>query len=418
MMRKNGTGTREKTRTLDAILKKAGHDVPLTRKEMIFILQLSEREHIDALFHMARLLRRKYFQDKILLYGFLYISTYCRNNCNFCFYRVSNSASPRYRKSEDEVVEAAVNLAKSGVHLIDLTMGEDPYFFNCQSDGFDGFCRLVERVKAAVGLPIMVSPGVVPENVLKAMAKAGADWFSCYQETHNRDLFSRLRPGQDYDARFNVKQRAHEHGFLIEEGILVGVGESPGDIVDSLGFMQALGADQVRVMNFVPQAGTPMQDHVPPDPLKELLIIALMRLVFPGKLIPATLDVAGLGGLKQRLEAGANVVTSIVPPCRGLAGVAQSVLDIDDARRATESVLSVLEECGLQPHMTEDPNKSFCGGSRGPTAWGGAAGAFAPSRESLNCDSQLPSSVLEPPLRAKSRELRANSKIPPGRRRH
>jgi putative ABC transport system permease protein len=54
---------------------------------------------------------------------------------------------------------------------------------------------------------------------------------------------------------------------------------------------------------------------------------------------------------------------------------------------------------------------------RDPTAWGGEAGAFAPSRESLNCDSQLPApcSVLEPPLRAKSHEPRANLDIPPAR---
>jgi hypothetical protein len=41
--------------------------------------------------------------------------------------------------------------------------------------------------------------------------------------------------------------------------------------------------------------------------------------------------------------------------------------------------------------------KSFCGGSRGPTAWGGEAGAFAPSRESLNGDSQLPAQCLNLP---------------------
>jgi hypothetical protein len=35
--------------------------------------------------------------------------------------------------------------------------------------------------------------------------------------------------------------------------------------------------------------------------------------------------------------------------------------------------------------------KSLYGGSRGPTAWGGEAGAFAPSRESINGDSQRPS---------------------------
>ena len=97
-----------------------------------------------------------------------------------------------------------------------------------------------------------------------------------------------------------------------------------------------------------------MENRPPPAPLRELLIIALFRLVFPGKLIPATLDVEGLDGLERRLQAGANVVTSIVPPLQGLAGVAQSALDIDDARRTVTSVLPVLEKCGLRTAEPEE----------------------------------------------------------------
>jgi methylornithine synthase len=194
----------------------------------------------------------------------------------------------------------------------------------------------------------MVSPGVVPGNVLEKLAKAGADWYACYQETHNRELFKKLRPGQDYDIRLNTKKLARKYGLSVEEGILVGVGETSMDIANTMEVVRMLGVDQVRAMNFVPQDNTPMEDRWSPDSLQELLIIAVLRLVFPGKSIPATLDVEGLSGLKLRLEAGANVVTSIVPPRQGLVGVAQSVLDIDEARRTINSVLPVLEECGLR----------------------------------------------------------------------
>jgi methylornithine synthase len=85
-----------------------------------------------------------------------------------------------------------------------------------------------------------------------------------------------------------------------------------------------------------------------------MLIIAVLRLVFADRLIPATLDVAGLAGLHNRLEAGANVVTSLVPPGFGLAGVAQNSLDIADARRTTASILLELEKLGLQSASTED----------------------------------------------------------------
>jgi methylornithine synthase len=66
------------------------------------------------------------------------------------------------------------------------------------------------------------------------------------------------------------------------------------------------------------------------------------------------LDVAGLAGLQTRLDAGANVVTSLVPPGLGLAGVARSSLDIAENRRAVESFVPQLEKFGLCSASTED----------------------------------------------------------------
>ena len=65
-----------------------------------------------------------------------------------------------------------------------------------------------------------------------------------------------------------------------------------------------------------------MQDSPAPDSLRELLIIAMLRLAFPDRLIPASLDIEGLEGLQLRLDAGANVVTSLIVPGAGLTGVA------------------------------------------------------------------------------------------------
>lgn len=333
---------------LNTILQKALNKENISKEDILYILQLRHKDHLDALFKTARKLRSIHFNNGVFLYGFLYISTYCRNSCNFCFYRSSNLHSPRYRKEEKEVVEVAVSLANSGVHLIDLTMGEDPDFFHNDGHGFDKLIELIKNVKNSVDLPVMVSPGLVPPYVFQALADAGASWYACYQETHNPSFFEQLRPGQSYQERLDAKILAHKYGLLTEEGILVGVGETSEDIVHSFDIIRELNVDQVRAMNFVPQKGTPMENYSGSDPLKELLIIALLRLVFPDKLIPATLDVEGLGGLKQRLDAGANVVTSIVPPHQGLAGVAQSSLDIDDAKRTTERISPILESCNLQ----------------------------------------------------------------------
>jgi methylornithine synthase len=198
----------------------------------------------------------------------------------------------------------------------------------------------------------MVSPGVLSKDGCAALTAAGADWYACYQETHSRGLFRRLRPGQDFDEREAARRIAREQGLLIEDGILSGVGETPEDILRSLEHFRASGADQVRVMGFVPDGPIPLGPR--PEAAPEVVIIALLRLLFPDRLIPASLDVEGLAGLGKRLAAGANVVTSIIPPGQGLQGVARSALDIEEGNRTVPRVLEVIEGQGLQPGTPEE----------------------------------------------------------------
>ena len=337
---------------LNAILEKADQEEHLDKGEIVFLLGLRQPSQIDTVFEATRELRFRHFGDNVFLYGFIYISTFCRNQCNFCYYRNSNALPVRYRREASDIIEAAQSLAESGVHLIDLTLGEDPQYF--QDQGFEPFSQLVKAIGQTTDLPLMVSPGVVPADVLSGIARAGVSWYACYQETHNQDLFKRLRPGQNYAARLENKELAGKLGLLTEEGLLCGVGESANDIADSIEAMRLLAVSQMRAMTFVPQNGTPMQSWKRPDPLRELLTIAVLRLAFPDRLIPATLDVAGLSGLQSRLDAGANVVTSLVPPGFGLAGVAQNSLDIADAGRTTARILPELEKLGMQSASNED----------------------------------------------------------------
>ena len=107
-------------------------------------------------------------------------------------------------------------------------------------------------------------------------------------------------------------------------------------------------------MTFVPQPGTPLAGVAPAGDADELLTIAAMRLAMPARFIPASLDVDGIRGLERRLDAGANVVTSIVPPTVGLAGVSQSELDIDEGHRTVAGVLPHLDRLGLRAATADE----------------------------------------------------------------
>ena len=344
---------------LEDILEKSVQRKPLSVSEITYLLGLTVGNQISQVFQTAQNMRAKYFGQKVFLYGFVYFSTYCRNNCTFCTSRKSNKLAQRYRKSESEIIEAASLLAESGVHLIDLTMGEDPFYLRSER-GFGSLLTTIQKVKKKTELPLMISPGVVSKDVLAEFAKAGVDWYACYQETHNRQLFSSLRPEQDYDRRLSGKIIAKQMGILIEEGIMTGVGESLSDIAFSMAVLRSLEPHQSRVMSFVPQMGTPMYDRKSPSRLRELLTIAVLRLLYPDRLIPASLDVDGLDLLQERLEAGANVITSLIPPRLGLSGVSQPSLGIDEGFRTVQGVASLLDQMGIEVATNQDYFQWVC----------------------------------------------------------
>lgn len=316
----------------------------ITKEDILRVLRCEDPEVLQGLFRTARTLREEIQGDKIFAYGFVYFTTYCRNNCNFCYYRRSNNIE-RYRKNKEEVLAISKSLIDSGVNLIDLTMGEDPVY---HAERFETVCEIIKEIKDTYHTPVMISPGVVGKDIIDRFAEAGADFYALYQETHNRELYAKMRVEQDYDERMEAKLYAKEKGMFIEEGLLAGIGENYEDIADSLLTMGEIGARQVRVMSFIPQEGSPMEHHATPDRMEELKIIALMRIMYPGALIPASLDVDGIKGLEDRINAGANLITSIIPPKSGFMGVAHSVMDVDEGGRTVEEAAAILKRMGLR----------------------------------------------------------------------
>ena len=347
---------------LDVILNKALDGHKLDRDDLVRLLTPANDGQRLAIRAAARQMRFQVTGPLIFTYGFVYLSTYCRNDCRFCSYRQTNGTALRYRKDPDEVLAASQLLAAQGVNLIDLTMGEDP---SADRDEYiDEICALIAAVKNKTSLPVMISPGVAAEPALRKYQKAGADWYACYQETHNPDLFARLRQGQSFQTRWQSKLSAIRCGLLVEEGALCGVGETAEDLADSILAMQELGAAQVRAMGFVPpaeaEAENETNDRWVNSPsagaaqAREIDMIAVLRLALPHCLIPASLDVEGLAGLATRLDAGANLITSLVPAGLSLAGVAQANLDIDNQARSISGVRPVVEEKGLKLAAPEE----------------------------------------------------------------
>ena len=323
--------------------------------EEIKALLTAEGEDRETVFEAARKVRDRVFGKKTYLSSFMYFSTYCRNDCSFCYYRNSNHID-RYRKDTAEVVKLSAMMMNHGINIVDLTMGEDPMMIR---NDYQRFIEIVESIREISDIPIMVSPGAVPQNIFPKLAESGADIVAVYQETYNRKLFAERRLNQDFDYRRNQKVWAMDNGMLAEDGMMVGIGETLDDRVDAIRNMIGLNCDQVRAMTFVPQEGTPMEQSDTVDTVNELLALAVMRLMKHDVMIPATLDVEGVAGMVTRLDAGASLITSIIPPHEDLAGVAQSDMDIDDGSRGVTHIIELLEDIGRRPATATECRRMF-----------------------------------------------------------
>jgi methylornithine synthase len=115
---------------------------------------------LEKLHYVARKVRDHYFGNKVFLYSFVYFSTHCKNRCAFCYYNTMNKIN-RYRLELEDIRNICKQLKGEQIHMVDLTMGEDPYFHEEPSR----FAKVIDIVKEELDLPNMVAPpGVYDKN--------------------------------------------------------------------------------------------------------------------------------------------------------------------------------------------------------------------------------------------------------------
>lgn len=337
---------------LDAYAQRIINGMQLSEDNLREILLIADSTELEKLHYVARKVRDHYFGNKVFLYSFVYFSTYCKNRCAFCYYNTMNKIN-RYRLGFEDIRNVCRKLKGEQIHMVDLTMGEDPYFHENPSQ----FAKVIDIVKEELDLPVMISPGVLDDDALTMLREHGANFLALYQETYDKELYRNLRVGQSFSERIHARQFAQKIGYCVEDGLLTGVGNDVGSTIISLRGMARENPQMVRVMTFIPQEGTPLEKEVQESNLSELKIISVLRLMFPDRLIPASLDVEGIEGMVYRLNAGANVVTSIIPSDSSLEGVANYDRKHEERKRDPKSVVAKLRSMGMEPAAQSDFNK-------------------------------------------------------------
>lgn len=184
------------------------------------LLQPMEEHSLEQLAQKAHALTRQHFGRTIRLFAPLYLSNECVNICKYCGFSRDNPIL-RVTLSLDEVEAEARHLVDQGFRQILLVAGEHPKFV---SNHYLRDC--VERLRSFVP-SVSLEVGPMEAEDYRPLVKAGAEGLIVYQETYQREAYSRLHlagPKKDFDWRLDCPERAYEAGFKrIGIGALLGL---------------------------------------------------------------------------------------------------------------------------------------------------------------------------------------------------
>lgn len=201
----------------------------------------------------------------------------------------------------------------TGISYLCVARGEDPYFTDAR------MCDIVSAIRMEFpDCAITLSLGERSYESYEKLFCAGANRYLLRHETANEAHYRQLHPPQLHlQHRMECLLALHKIGYQVGSGFMVGSPFQRGTYLlqDSSVLTKAPSGDD-RNRAVLPHAATPFATYPAGSLALTLRLIALLRLMFPYALIPATTALATIDpcGREMGLKAGANVVMPNLSP--------------------------------------------------------------------------------------------------------
>ncbi|MDO4280147.1 MAG: [FeFe] hydrogenase H-cluster radical SAM maturase HydE [Peptococcaceae bacterium] len=265
------------------------------------------------LYAAADAVRRESYGNKVFLRGLIEISNICKNDCYYCGIRRSNRQVARYRLTLEDLMACAAHGYELGFRTFVLQGGEDAYFID------EVVVHWVRALKCAFpDCAVTLSLGERSRQSYEALFAAGADRYLLRHETATEAHYRRLHPAaMRLSHRLDCLAALKDIGYQTGCGIMVG---SPGqtwpNLLADLRYMQGLNPQMVGLGPFLPAQHTPFAHQKAGTLADTLWMLAVVRLMLPQVLLPATTALATLSpeGREAGLRAGANVLMPNLSP--------------------------------------------------------------------------------------------------------
>ncbi|USG65419.1 biotin synthase BioB [Brevibacillus ruminantium] len=265
----------------------------LTQEEALFVLR-AEDEEVLTIMQAAFQVRQHYYGKKVKLNMILNAkSGLCPEDCGYCSQSIVSAAPiEKYSFLDKETIVAGAREAmnrKAGTYCI-VASGRGP-----TEKELEQVVDAVREIRDTMPLKICACLGILKPEQASRLKDAGVHRYNHNINT-SRDNYSQITSTHTYDQRVDTVEAAKQAGMSPCSGVIIGMGESDEEIVEMAVALRNLDADSIPInfLNAIP--GTPLEDRGRTPAMKALKVLALFRLMCPGK------EIRVAGGREKNLR--------------------------------------------------------------------------------------------------------------------
>jgi 7,8-didemethyl-8-hydroxy-5-deazariboflavin synthase CofG subunit len=324
---KNGAGT-----GTDSFRLNLPSALPISRETACRLIRTRDAD-IPELLASARTAKER-FKPNVITYSrkvFIPLTNLCRDYCGYCIFRRDPDQLNAHTMTPEEVLQIARAGEKLGCTEALFSLGDKPELafpqmratlrdlgYRSTLHYLEAMCELVLRETTLLPHP---NPGLLSAAWIARLAAVSPSMGLMLESTSN----VLLRPGAAHDnapdkvpaKRLRTIEEAGKQNVPFTTGLLIGIGESLEDRVDTLLAIRNLHQryrhiQEVIIQNFRAKAEIPMRNW--PEPAREdmLRTVAVARLLMPNVNIQAPPNLSA-PYYDELLDAGINDWGGISP---------------------------------------------------------------------------------------------------------
>lgn len=326
---------------------------PITKEE---IFELIKKYETKSLCTIAKI-NRDTCKNGPITYSrkvFINLINLCRDTCSYCTYKKELSDLDLSILTKDQ----ALHIARLGKRLkcteALIVTGERPEQkypefkewlkkYDCSST-----TEYIEQISNLIleetGLLPHTNAGTLNYDELSVLKKSNVS-LGCMLETASDRLSGKnmpheFAPSKNPKARIRVLENAGKLKIPITTGLLIGIGETLEEIIDSLIVIREINQkygniQEIIMQNHVPKSNTKMRNFLPPSHDLFLLTISLARIIMPHMNIQVPPNLSP-NLYSTYINAGINDWGGISPLTIDFVNPESPWPDIKDVKHATE----------------------------------------------------------------------------------